>query len=110
MRINKYYASALAAFIIWGFFSLALKPLHNYPSLDILFYRVFFSTVILLGINLFFRKAIVQHDIAVFSQMANRQKWRFLFLTLLGGFLLVFNWLLFIYAMNHVSLKSASFA
>lgn len=110
MRINKYYASALAAFIIWGFFSLALKPLHTYPSLDILFYRVFFSTVLLLGINFLFRKQIVQNDIAAFSQMAKKQKVRFLSLTVLGGFLLVVNWLLFIYAMNHVSLKSASFA
>ncbi len=42
--------------------------------------------------------------------MANKQKIRFMSLTILGGFLLVVNWLLFIYAMNHVSLKSASFA
>jgi chloramphenicol-sensitive protein RarD len=110
MQINKYYASALTAFVIWGFFSLVLKPLHNYPSLDILFYRVFFSTVILLGINFLFRKNIVQKDIATFKQMSRKQKFRLLFLTVLGGFLLVVNWLLFIYAMNHVSLKSASFA
>ncbi|MES2748075.1 MAG: EamA family transporter, partial [Bacteroidota bacterium] len=110
MQINKYYASALTSFIIWGFFSLALKPLHNYPSLDILFYRVFFSTVILLGINFLFRKTIVQKDIQVFRVMSNKQKRVFLSLTVLGGFLLIVNWLLFIYAMNHVSLKSASFA
>ena len=110
MQINKYYASALTAFIIWGFFSLALKPLHNYPSLDILFYRVFMATVILLGINFFFRKAIIRNDLAVYRAMANKQKLKLILLTVIGGFLLIVNWLLFIYAMNHVSLKSASFA
>lgn len=110
MQINKYYASALTAFVIWGFFSLALKPLHNYPSLDILFYRVFIATVILLGINFIFRKAIVKNDLAVYRAMPNKQKLKLVVLTVVGGFLLIVNWLLFIYAMNHVSLKSASFA
>jgi len=110
MQINKYYAAALTGFIIWGFFSLALKPLHHYPSLDILFYRVFFATVLLLGINFLFRNAIVKNDVAVFRALENKQKVKILFLTIVGGFLLIVNWLLFIYAMNHVSLKSASFA
>ena len=110
MQINKYYAAALTGFIIWGFFSLALKPLHHYPSLDILFYRVFFSTVLLLAINFLFRKEIVKNDLAVFRALENKQKVKILLLTIVGGFLLIVNWLLFIYAMNHVSLKSASFA
>lgn len=110
MPINKYYASALTAFIMWGFFSLALKPLHDYPSLDILFYRVIFATVLLLGINFIFRKDVVQKDVASFRQIERKQRITVLSLTVLGGFLLVINWLLFIYAMNHVSIKSASFA
>jgi chloramphenicol-sensitive protein RarD len=110
VQINKYYASALTSFVIWGFFSLALKPLHNYPSLDILFYRIFFATFILLLINLFFRKSIVFKDVETFQNLESKLKLRFLFLTVLGGFLLIFNWFLFIYAVNHVSLKSASFA
>ena len=110
MQINKYYASALTSFVIWGFFSLALKPLHNYPSLDILFYRIFLATIILLLINLFFRKSIVIKDVETFENLESKLKCRFLFLTVLGGFLLIFNWFLFIYAVNHVSLKSASFA
>jgi len=110
MQINKYYAAALTGFIIWGFFSLALKPLYHYPSLDILFYRVFFATVLLLAINFLFRKKLVQNDVVIFRALKNKQKVKILVLTILGGFLLIVNWLLFIYAMNHVSLKSASFA
>jgi chloramphenicol-sensitive protein RarD len=110
MQINKYYLSALSSFIIWGFFSLALKPLKNYPSLDILFYRVFLATIFLLLINLIFRKKTVYNDFLSFQKLETKLKLQSLFLTVFGGFLLIANWFLFIYAINHVSLQSASFA
>ncbi len=110
MQINKYYLSALSAFIIWGFFSLALKPLHDYPSLDILFYRVFLATALLSVINVFARYEILKANLNVFKALNKKAKTKFLSLTILGGFLLVLNWYLFIFAVNHVSLNSASFA
>ncbi|TDP61961.1 EamA family transporter [Flavobacterium dankookense] len=110
MQINKYYLSAFSAFIIWGFFSLALKPLHDYPSLDILFYRVFLATVLMLFISLFLRKKVVSNDIQFIKSLTKSQRKKAFFLTIVGGFLLILNWFLFIYAINHVSLQSASFA
>ena len=110
MRFNKYYSAALIAFIIWGFFSLAIKPLHNYPSLDILFYRVFFSTTLLLIINMFFRRDLLKSSLVLFQSFSKKKKQNTLLLTISGGFLLVFNWFLFMYAVNHVSLQSASLA
>ncbi|SCY04760.1 EamA family transporter [Flavobacterium caeni] len=107
---NKYFLSAITAFVMWGFFSLALKPLHDYPSLDILFYRVFYATVLLLLINAAFRKKALQSDYVVFTKLERKRRVKMLALTIGGGFLLVVNWFLFIYAINHVSLKSASFA
>lgn len=110
MQINKYFVAALTAFFIWGFFSLALKPLHDYASLDILFYRVFYATVLLLIINLFFRKDKLKKDVAFFNAFEVKEKKKTIFLTILGGFLLVVNWFLFMYCVNHVSIQSASFA
>lgn len=110
MKINNYFLAAFISFLIWGFFSLALKPLHDYPSLDILFYRVFYGTVLLLGINLFFRKQKLEKDIMLFKSFAPKEKRNMAVLTVLGGFLLVFNWFLFMYCVNHVNVKSASFA
>ena len=110
MQFNKYYLSAFSSFVIWGFFSLALKPLQNYASLDILFYRIFLATFLLLGINFIFRKKQVQNDWVVFKSLEVKVRRKMIFLTIAGGFLLVFNWFLFIYAINHVSLQSASFA
>jgi len=110
MRFNKYYVAALTSFFIWGFFSLALKPLKDYASLDILFYRIFLATVLLLAINLIFRKKEVQKDVVIFKSLAPTVRRSIVFLTIAGGFLLTVNWFLFIYAINHVSLQSASFA
>ena len=110
MRLNKYYLAAFSAFFIWGFFSLALKPLHNYPSLDILFYRVFFSVVTMLLINLCFRKKVLKKDWNQFKSMTAKQKRSVVILTLGGGVFLSSNWFVFIYVMNHVSVKAASLA
>ncbi len=110
MQINKYFLSALTSFIIWGFFSLALKPLKDYPSLDILFYRIFFATVLLLILTLFFRRKSIVNDQQAFNRLSPNERIKAVSLTVVGGFLLVVNWFLFIYAINHVSLQSASFA
>ena len=110
MPINKYFLAALIAFVIWGFFSLALKPLTGYPSLDILFFRVFIATAFLLGINLFFRKSVVIEAKKTFKELSKKKQKSAIVMTFIGGLLLVLNWFLFIYAVNHVSLQSASFA
>ena len=110
MRIKKYYLAAFSAFFIWGFFSLALKPLHDYPSLDILFYRVFFSVTAMLLINLCFRKKVLKKDWNQFKSMTPKQKRSVVVLTLGGGVFLSSNWFVFIYVMNHISVKAASLA
>lgn len=110
MPFNKHFLAAITAFTIWGFFSLALKPLTNYPSLDILFFRVFIATLFLLLINLFFRKKIVIAAKNTFMHFSKKKKRTAILMTTLGGFLLILNWYLFIYAINHISLQSASFA
>jgi chloramphenicol-sensitive protein RarD len=110
MRLNKYYLSAFLAFFIWGFFSLALKPLHNYPSLDILFYRVFFSVILMVFINLAFRRNVLRQNWDHFKKMSPKQKQSVVRLTLGGGIFLASNWFVFIYVMNHVSVKAASLA
>lgn len=110
MQLNKYFISAFSAFFIWGFFSLALKPLHDYPSLDILFYRVFYATTLLLVINIFFRKEKLKADFLVYKSFSKSEKNKIFGLTVLGGFLLVFNWFLFMYCVNQVSVQAASFA
>lgn len=110
MKFSKHYAAAFSAFSLWGFFSLVLKPLAVYPSIDILFYRVFFSAAILLIFNFFFRRTAIKQSFDRYNQLTAVEKRRVILLTVVGGVLLIANWLSFIYVMNHVSINSASFA
>jgi chloramphenicol-sensitive protein RarD len=110
MKQIKYYLAAFSAFLIWGFFSLALKPLHQYPSLDILFYRVFFSVIMMLLINFAFRRKLMKKNWNQYQSMTRKQKQSVVSLTLGGGLFLSSNWFVFIYVMNHVSVKAASLA
>lgn len=110
MTTYKYYFAAFTSFLIWGFFSLALKPLQDFPSLDILFYRVFLSSIVMLLINLIFRRKTVKENALLFSNLKANDKKRIIFLTLGGSFLLIANWFVFIYVVNHVNVKAASIA
>ncbi|MCF2442397.1 EamA family transporter [Dyadobacter sp. CY345] len=110
MNLSKYYVSALSSFTIWGFFSLALKALHGYASLDILFYRVFFCAVIMLIIGLVFRTKVLKQNIGIFKKLTRKQKQHAIILALSGGLLLTANWFFFIYAVNHISVKAGALA
>jgi chloramphenicol-sensitive protein RarD len=109
-QLNKYYFSALSAFIIWGFISLLLKPMHIYAAMDILFYRVFIGAGIMASILFFINPGMRIKNIKTFKNLATADQKKTLVNTLLGGALLAFNWFFFIYAMNNISIKAASYA
>ena len=110
MKHTKYYLAAFSAFFIWGFFSLALKPIADFPSLDILFYRVFLSAVLLTLLNGIFRKSVVRENWVLFQNFETKVKRTILCLTLGGSLILASNWFIFIYVVNHVSVKAGSLA
>lgn len=110
MGTKKYYLAAFSAFFVWGFFSLALKPIQNYPSLDILFYRVFFSVIAMVLINVVFRRKVLLKNWNHFQRMTQKQRKSVVVLTLGGALFLSSNWFVFIYVMNHISVKAASLA
>jgi chloramphenicol-sensitive protein RarD len=109
-NLTKYYLAAITAFAIWGFFSLALKPLHQYPSLDILFYRVFLCAVLMLLITFTAKRRVLQQNIQIFKSLPQQEKRRIVIINTGSGLLLTVNWFLFIYVMNHISVKAASLA
>jgi len=110
LKDTKYYIAAVSAFMVWGFFSLVLKPIHSYPSIDILFYRVFSCAVLMLLIVLLFKRSIFMENIAVFRAMPMKGKVKAMGLNIGGGLLLTANWFSFIYVMNHISVKATSLA
>lgn len=106
----RYYLAAIAAYTIWGFFSLVLKPLYAYSSLDILFYRVFSCAVIMLLIVVLFKRNKWKETIQKFKALPRHKKRKTALLNIGGSLFLTANWFSFIYVMNHISVKATSLA
>jgi chloramphenicol-sensitive protein RarD len=107
--MNRYYLAALAAFVIWGFFALILKPMAIYPSSDILFYRVLMAAL-LMALGVLFSGDLLARNLGILKNLSASERKRSLLLTLSGGALLTANWYFFIFAMNHISIKAAAYA
>jgi chloramphenicol-sensitive protein RarD len=110
LNTAKYYLAAITAYTVWGFFSLVLKPLHAYSSVDILFYRVFSCAVLMLLITFLFKREKCRETLQLFKQMPLQKKRRAVLLNIAGSVFLTGNWFSFIYVMNHVSIKATSLA
>ncbi|MCR5887756.1 EamA family transporter [Hymenobacter sp. J193] len=108
--MSRHHSAALLAFLIWGFFPIPLKALASYPSGQILLFRVLVSLGLLLVVNLLLRRAAVRGLVAQLRQASRPERRRVLALAVVGGLLLVGNWLLFIYTINQVSVQAGSFA
>lgn len=108
--MKKHYAAAISAFVIWGFFPVLLKALSGYPAGEILYFRILFSTLILSVIVFGFRKKHIRSDWEYFRSFSPTKRKEVIFLTLAGGTLLTINWLTFIYIINNINIKTASFS
>ncbi|MBA5630461.1 EamA family transporter [Moheibacter lacus] len=106
----KYYLAVMSAFIIWGLFSLPLKAIENYASLDILLSRVLMASVLILAISLLFRRKISLENLRIFKNLNPQNRRKLIFLNLVSSILLAINWYLFIYVMNRISVNATSLA
>jgi chloramphenicol-sensitive protein RarD len=107
---KPYYAAGITAFVIWGFIPFPLKALVDYPSGQILFFRVALSVGMLLVISLLFRRKNLMQTLAQVKASKPREARKFLLYTFLGGLLLTTNWLAFIYVINHINIQTGSFS
>ncbi|HYG03459.1 MAG TPA: EamA family transporter [Chryseosolibacter sp.] len=111
MRDNsKHFTAAITAFIIWGFFAIPLRGLIEYTSGQILYFRILFALLILIVVMFGFRRKALADNMHKFMALTSLQKRSITVLTLVGGLLLTMNWLIFIYIVNHVNIKTASFS
>lgn len=110
MDTRKHYAAAVSAFIVWGFFSLPLRALNEFTAGEILYFRILFSVIILAGIVVGFRREEFKQDFTNLKSFLPAQRNRIIGLTLSGALLLIVNWLIFIYVINHINIKTASFS
>lgn len=95
---------------MWGFFSIPLRKLQHYPSDQILYYRIFISLILTSIVIGLFRREKLKTDWQLFVLEKNRNRRKIIGLNVLSGALISGNWFTYIYAVNHVNLKSAAFA
>jgi len=110
MNNRKHYLAAISAFVIWGFFSIPLRALDEYPVGEILYFRILFSALVLVFIILIAKKKDLRKDLMFLKTFPLREKRKVIWLTLAGGALLIVNWLFFIYIVNNINIKTASFS
>jgi chloramphenicol-sensitive protein RarD len=110
MNNRKHYAAAIAAFLIWGFFSIPLRALIEYSAGEILYFRILFSLLVLIIIIAGFKRKVVKTEWQIFRSLPSSQRNTVTMLTLAGGALLTINWLIFIYIVNNINIKTASFS
>lgn len=106
----KYYAAAVFSFVVWGVFSLILRPLSNYAALDILTYRVAFAALIIALISFTFRYKVTRENFVLLKSLAPLERNRILIATIFSAIMLALNWYLYIYVMNAVSVNATSLA
>lgn len=110
MNNQRHYGAAILAFVIWGFFSIPLRALQQYSAGEILYFRILFSAIVLAAVIMLFKRNDALKDLEQFKSLSVSGKRLVVLLTLAGGALLTVNWLTFIYIVNHINIKTASFS
>jgi chloramphenicol-sensitive protein RarD len=110
MSGTKYYIAVIAAFTIWGFFSIILKSLDSFTAFDILSYRSVLSASIMLVITLLLRPKALKENKVLFLSFTKKVQYRIIGVNMLSGLFLALNWYIFIYVMNNVSVNATSLA
>ena len=106
----KYFAAAFFAAVLWGFMSISLRAIQQWPSEDILYYRILVSTGLIWPFLLFFRRKKLIKSIHYLQSTSAADHKKLTLLTLIASVLIMGNWFTFIYAVNQVSIQSAAFA
>ena len=110
MNNSKHYIAGASAFVIWGFFSIPLRALREYGVGEILYFRILFAAIVLMLMIAAFKRGEIRKDIATLKALPRGQRNKMIALTLIGGVLLIVNWLTFIYIVNNINIKTASFS
>ena len=110
MNNKNYYLSAILSFLIWGVFSVPLKMMSAYEAGQILFFRIGFAVLLLAVFFFLFNRKEAKENFEVYKSFTKQKKIQTILLTIGGGLLLTANWLIFIYVVNSVNIKTATFS
>lgn len=106
MGTSKHLLAGFSSYLIWGFVPVFFRQLTAYDDFEIILYRSIGSALLMVMLVLI---ALRAHRTDL-QGLSRRDLWRMLGYSLLGGILLMINWLSYVYVVNHVSINAASFA
>lgn len=107
---GKYLFAAFLAPFIWGFMSIPVRWIREYPAEDILYFRIVTALAALWLYLLLFQRKTLRLDIQKFRELSKKGRIRQTSLTVLASLLIFGNWFTYIYAVNHISIQSAALA
>ncbi|WP_312788776.1 EamA family transporter [Sphingobacterium sp.] len=107
---GKYLFAAFLAPFIWGFMSISVRWIRDYPAEDILYFRIVTALLVLWLYILLFRRKSLLLDFHKFQSLSRKGKIRQTGLIVLAALLIFGNWFTYIYAVNHISIQSAALA
>jgi len=90
--MNKGILFGIGAYVIWGFFPIYFKLIHEVPAIQVVSHRIVWS-FLLLSIVLFARKEWRNLRAAILGP-------KFLLVFLVSSMLLGLNWLIYVYGVN----------
>lgn len=106
----KHYLAAILGFVIWGTFSLVLRPLSDFATLDILLFRVIFASILIGSACWLWRRKQLLFAIRYVRKLPGKTRRMLAANLMTSAVLLAINWYLFIYVMNQVSVSATALA
>ncbi|TAF45466.1 MAG: permease [Sphingobacteriales bacterium] len=110
MKKHTHLLAILSAGTLWAFMVFPLRALKLYSAYQILNARIMVAFLMVWLIILLFKRQKVKKNFLDLASLKNTHRNKILFLIVLSGVLITINWLVFIYVINHVNLKSGAFA
>ncbi|CAM3562650.1 EamA family transporter [Sphingobacterium prati] len=107
---GKYLFAAFLAPFMWGFMSIPVRWIREYPAEDILYFRIVTALAVLWFYILLFQRKTLRSDIQKFKDLSKNGKIKQTALIVLASLLIFGNWFTYIYAVNHISIQSAALA
>lgn len=107
---GKYLFAAFLAPFMWGFMSIPVRWIREYPAEDILYFRIVTALAVLWFYILLFQRKTLRSDIQKFNDLSKNGKIKQTALIVLASLLIFGNWFTYIYAVNHISIQSAALA
>jgi chloramphenicol-sensitive protein RarD len=90
--MNKGILKGIGAYVLWGFFPIYWKQLHQVPALQVIGNRIVWSFLLLIGIVLFTKQWTAFRSVAFAPRIIGIYS--------IAAVLLTINWLVYVWGVN----------